>query len=245
VSDTNELDRLRADLEAIGRYFDDKRIFAPVNLMYDIKDRIAKLEAEAADPWADAKRWVDEEFQHFGAQHCVAGYVRHLEAENAKQAARIAELGRTAQEWGRAGNHRSESSLIVPDDLRTRIDVYEERIAELEARPVPPLDAKRVLSTASIIARKWGRDESFIEECEFLAAFDEHGMEIPYEVVGFPNLPPVKAFRPVPPLDPKRVIATACKVIAAIGDKFLAACLMQRFKAGDAGIYPLAGDETT
>jgi hypothetical protein len=50
--------------------------------------------------------------------------------------------------------------------------------------------------------------------------------------------------RPVPPLDPKRVIATACKVIAKT-EPYYAGIIMQMCQAGDAGIYPLAGDEPT
>jgi hypothetical protein len=130
----NELDRLRAEKKALdclmGRHLGSTPLAA---IHADVGTRIERLEAEAADPWADAKRWVDEEFQHFGAQHCAARYVRHLEAENAKQAAKIAEL-----------EHSYQCEVVDGGAVR---DQLKARIAELEARPVPPLDPKRVAKT--------------------------------------------------------------------------------------------------
>ena len=108
MSDTNELDRLRADLEAIERHkLRSLGLCSVDRIIEKIESRIATLEAEA-NPWREAQDWVLAEFVHLGGPAPVARYVQHLEADNAAKAARI---------------------------------------AELEARPVPPLDPKRLYAT--------------------------------------------------------------------------------------------------
>jgi BMFP domain-containing protein YqiC len=107
-----ELEQLRADLEVLDKY---SGTFEPEK---HLRDRIAQLEAEQADPWREAKAVVGEWIDGFNSdtRHGqVARHVRHLESENERLAARV---------------------------------------AELEARPVPPLDPRRVYMTARNMVHK-------------------------------------------------------------------------------------------
>jgi hypothetical protein len=61
------------------------------------------------------------------------------------------------------------------------------------------------------------------------------------EIAGLRRIIAELEARPIPPLDPKQVVATACKVIAKENLGW-ASVLMGYFKTGDAGIYPLAGE---
>lgn len=107
---SDELTQLRAMLKKLDEY---PGMSPVVHAKACIQQDIAKLEKAEADPWADEKHAVQMieagSYVTLKYQQHLARYVRHLEAENVKQAARI---------------------------------------AELEARPIPPLDPKRVIATA-------------------------------------------------------------------------------------------------
>ena len=234
MSDTNELDRLRADLEAIERHELRSLGLCSVDKVIEkIESRIAKLEAEAADPWADAKRivshWQDCPESNYGHTQVVVAYVDHLEADNAKQAAKIVALENDLKGETLAGQ-------IIRDDLKARI-------AELENLPEFNPGDYAMAKKALWHWRDEG-DELQKEIAEYvlflLAGISQRNRR---EMESQKRIAQLEA-RPVPPLDPKRVIATACKVIAK-DDPHAAGYLLQVMKAGDAGIYPLAGDEPT
>ena len=120
MSETNELERLRANLATVEAaqeiYLRDYRGCDHAAMVLVMKSRIAKLEAEA-DPWAEAKRVVNRWLHQPPTPDAenVARLVIHLESENAAKA---------------------------------------ERIAELEARPIPPLNPKTVIATACKVIAK-------------------------------------------------------------------------------------------
>jgi hypothetical protein len=139
-----------------------------------------------ADPWRLAKEnvadWLKRE--HEWDRPMVAQYVRHLEADNAKQSARIAEQNEWLEEWDKVAwkilpgfdappnpshvdkrveelkslvvefqqnveSERSEKNGLLIETALKRDEIAGLRriIAELESRPVPPLDPKRVYAT--------------------------------------------------------------------------------------------------
>jgi hypothetical protein len=229
----NELDRLRADLEVLERLWNSVH-FAGCAMDFDsiksvVRKKIAKLEAEAADPWADAKRivshWQDCPESNYGHTQVVVEYVRHLEAElESAKNCEIDENGHFVRDLSDAETYADENGHIVFPDDKAEAGLW--------------ADARRCLklwSKTNVPLLNW--QESFISLVRHLEAENARQAariaELEAEQGTFPAL------------EPKRVIATACKVIASMDDKFLADCLMQRFKAGDAGIYPLAGDELT
>lgn len=201
---TEELDRLRADHQVLIRH----GCFVRAKV---VENEIKRLEAEA-DPWRAAKNIVDgiekgkDCLRPAQVEH--ARYTRWLERqvesrdevngflvreaneeEAAKTAAeaRIAELKEELTEWNVVAadilpNHQGP----LPSHVNRRVKELQARIAELEARPVPPLDPKRVIATA----------------CKVIRESDTHSRE----------------------------------------KLMLAGCLMMEFKAGNAGIYPLAGE---
>ena len=117
-----ELERLKADMKTLQRCQEDfTRItgyesICTANVIREIECRIAKLEAEAADPWQDAKQTVHWWYELNPCREAtVAFYVRHLESEIAAKDARIAKL---------------ESSEVPPLDLAS---LYR-RLAAIEQR---------------------------------------------------------------------------------------------------------------
>jgi hypothetical protein len=286
VSDTNELDRLRADLEVLERYQRQYDMMAG-NAIIEAKNSIANLEAEAADPWADAKRivshWQDCPESNYGHTQVVVEYVHHLEADNAKLKAEIDTL--------KAEPHADENGYIVFPDDKAEANPWREaqnwvlaefvhlggpapaalyvqhleadnakqaaRIAEqnewleewdkvawkilpgFDAPPNPSHVDKRVEELKSLVVEFQQNAES--ERSEKNGLLIETALKRD-EIAGLRRIIAELESRPIPPLDPKRVIATACKVIAK-ENPHNAAYIMQLYQAGDAGIYPLAGDE--
>jgi small nuclear ribonucleoprotein (snRNP)-like protein len=114
----SELEQLRADLEVLDRYFNMYLADAKAIL----RDKIAKLEAEA-DPWRYEKNTVSdwERMPPSTQVEKVARYVRHLEADNAAKAERIARL-------------EYELQCEVVDGGAVR-DQLKARLAELEKEP--------------------------------------------------------------------------------------------------------------
>jgi len=216
VSDTNELDRMRADLEVLKRYNEagegvlDRAVAIAsdriIRLKADPTWRFARdtvgfmergsgvsaeyqigvaryvrhLEAELesaknceidengrfvrdlseseANPWAEAKDWVDSEYNHLGGGPSpVARYVRHIEAENAalREEVRLSHIERdehAAAVKARDRGIEQQKAQIAQLESGEKSDSLVIRglrmkIAELEAQPVPPLDPKRVYAT--------------------------------------------------------------------------------------------------
>jgi len=94
-----EIEQLKQDHAAIKAAVDVHKKYGqgtPSDTVDHIERRIARLEAEAADPWRDAKAaaiTVEKNMpltQYYEKQ--LARYVRHLESENSAKDARIAEL---------------------------------------------------------------------------------------------------------------------------------------------------------
>jgi hypothetical protein len=205
MSDTNELDRLRADLEVLKRYNEagegvlDRAVAIA-------RDRIIRLDADPI--WRFARDTV--RFMERGSgvsaeyQIGVARYVRHLEAE--LESAKNCEI----DENGHFVRDLSEAEADPWADVR--------RVANHWLHQPPTPDAVWVARLVLHLEADNAKQAARIAELEA---------------------------RPVPPLDPKRVIATACKIIAKGSGETTAAFLMQYYQAGDAGIYPLAGDELT
>ena len=98
MSDESELNRLRADLEAMGRvkglvYFGEDFKARFYEKHKAIRDKIAELEAEA-DPWREAKQFASAYRDPKGSsylQKLIAHY-DHLSAEVARLTERVAEL---------------------------------------------------------------------------------------------------------------------------------------------------------
>lgn len=219
MSDKNraeELKRLRADLEVLNRY-DDRPGKYIVRAIEKVEGEIKQIERDQADPWRDAKDWVKMDYVHRGGEHPVARYVRHLEADNAKLKA----------------ENESYKACQVDENGH-----WENDATETEADP-------------------WRRAKSAVEYFRGFAGHKqaEHDVVAYVDHLEAENAAKAKRIddlesRPVPPLDRKRVIATACKVIresAPLSKEKLmhAGCLMMEFKAGNAGIYPLEGEDAT
>ena len=90
---SDELERLRADLEVIERYLSYSVI---ENARYDIADKIKRI--ESPDPWRKAKNLIelwrnsaDNRYVSKGAKDAVS-YVDHLTAENERLTERVAKL---------------------------------------------------------------------------------------------------------------------------------------------------------
>lgn len=97
-----EIERLRADLEAMERLWETVRFGESAGDFHRIKskvrDKIAQLEAEAADPWREAKEFCNDYRGDKGRFGIAAGYIDHLTAENERLTKRVAELEAAASD---------------------------------------------------------------------------------------------------------------------------------------------------
>lgn len=157
---STELDRLRADLEVLDRY--GLEGFGWV--ANKIRDQIVRLEAEA-DPWRDVKADLEtwrKTTRHEGTKRHIAFY-DHLTDENAKLAARVAEL----------------------EDVKDVADMqplFEGPIAGLD----PILDPARVLATAAErVKQKCGQNASAKAVVYFLDGMSNDAK--PYRLKGDEN----------------------------------------------------------
>ena len=97
---SEEIEKLRADLKMLQEcqeiHVRRTMNYSPytAHAIQAIEDEIAKLEAEAADPWREAKTFLASMESKTATcwQRDLAHYVRHLEAENARLTSRVAEL---------------------------------------------------------------------------------------------------------------------------------------------------------
>lgn len=119
---SDELERLKADLEVFMRY--DQSIYMD-DIKRVLRDKIARLEAEAADPWREAKEAIPVHLESGGHRvKAVAQYAQHLTAKIEAQKKQIDYLHK---EYDNRGLQISE--LVAENDR------LEKRVAELEARP--------------------------------------------------------------------------------------------------------------
>lgn len=166
-----ELEQLRAELKSLESLMGRHLGGTPLAAIYaDVSNRVEKLEAEQADPWREAKTVVGEWIDgfNFNTRHGqVAYYARHLESENERLAARV---------------------------------------TELEARPVPPLDPRRVHKTAMVIKHTPGIDISGWPDTKPYPLAESENERLAARVAELEA-------RPVPPLDPKRVYMTARNMV--------------------------------
>jgi hypothetical protein len=244
VSDTNELDRLRAEIKAIDTVTDlcnGIRDFDPSGSLRNLRHakihQVAKLEAEA-DPWRLAKEnvadWIKRE--HEWDRPMVAQYVRHLEADNAAKDAAIARLVTEAE---KAEREVREMSQECQDRGKERDEALA-RIAELENQPeFNPGD----YATAKEALWHWRNngDELQKEIAEYvlflLAGISQRNRR---EMESQKRIAELEA-RPVPPLDPKRVIATACLYVSPFDEAFR--CWQRGYLSAGGGRANMTSDE--
>ena len=90
---SDELDRLRADLEVLRKFTEDGIEWDLAELIDVIETRVRKLEAEA-DPWREAREWIEkcrETTTDIKTKRQIA-FVDHLTAEVERLEKRVAEL---------------------------------------------------------------------------------------------------------------------------------------------------------
>jgi hypothetical protein len=243
VSDLEQLRTHLKTMEAIRETYDKNADFT--TLVNNIRDRIAKLEAEAADPWADAKKLIDVWERADGSIHSApkiaTAYVRHLEAElESAKNCEIDENGHFVREIAEAEAYADESGHIVFPDDKAGADPWREAKEDVEYA-IKHLDMRHIGDYIRHLEADNAKQAARIVALEN----DLKGETLAGQIIRDDlkaRIAELEA-RPVPPLDPKRVIATACKVIAKT-EPYYAGIIMQMCQAGDAGIYPLAGDET-
>lgn len=204
---SEELERLRADLEVLEQYAGDHIDIREAEKVVRIK--IARLEAKAADPWQEAKTLFDVWERAYGdplsAPKIASNYVNHLtaerdrlvndlaivsmseidtKAENARLAARVAELEGANTAWKEAASVWTVESEMV--DTPERLS---ERIADLcGVKPLadmqppfegpvvgldPILDPARVLLTAIgiLVGEKEFKASASISDVMFRSGF--------------------------------------------------------------------------
>jgi hypothetical protein len=152
----------------------------------------------------------------------VVEYVRHLEAElESAKNCEIDENGHFVRDLSVAEPHADEKGHIVFPDDKAGADPWTEAKGRIESERLKWMGKYRspVVAYVDHLEAENSAKAARISELEA-----EQGT--------------------FPPLDPKRVIATACRILAENSEMYAAAWIMQTFKAGDAGIYPLAVDET-
>jgi hypothetical protein len=147
-----ELDQLQDDVRCLMRARDlcnGGGAFEEISERIDeAKARIAVLEAEQADPWRAPKALfrIWERFRDRVTPQTLLGvldYVRHIETLNADRERAIVRL---TDELERAKREKAFLQEEAKDRAKER-DEAEARVKELEARPVPPLDKRRVMAT--------------------------------------------------------------------------------------------------
>lgn len=138
MSDSEELKRLRADLESVNgirvRYQSDIRL---EEIRNDLFDKIAKLEA-AADPWRDAREAILLHMESGGHKvKEVARYARHLEDEGVGQQMKIAGLqDENARLTARVAELESACDPEDDEDLASYNAPPKKIIGKVEIKPI-------------------------------------------------------------------------------------------------------------
>lgn len=184
---SNELDQLRADLATIKAameiYDRDYKGTDNFALIGVIEAKIARLEAEQADPWRDVMDHLEvarsgRGISSIGLNRLVA-YYDHLTAENARMTARVAELEAFQAKWC--------DSFDLTDSDRKRMAA----LIQAESQPGPDdpiLDPARVMATA----KRWLTDSEVQNHGHIGFLIDTHcrhtiGDAKPYRLKGGEN----------------------------------------------------------
>lgn len=225
---TTELERLRADLEVLDRY-------GLSGYAWTVKKKIARLEADQADPWRD----VHEHFRIAKSGNGfssisykrITEYFDHLTAENERLAARVAELERNYD----LANSTIKTATERLNEEKAEKERLAARVAELEAEPeFTPVVLKRadeisvgdVILAGERIRTVTDIDSSHkthrIIKCDGLMERFYHSdlvAVLPQPLVEAKTLAdmqppfegPIVGLEPI--LDPARVLATAAEVV--------------------------------
>ena len=120
---SNELERLRADLEVLRKFTEDGIEWDLAELIDVIETRVRKLEA-GADPWREAKRLVEKYRGSEFETGKIVAYCDHLTAENADIKAKYDLANSTTRiATDRLNEVKAENARL------------EKRVAELEKEP--------------------------------------------------------------------------------------------------------------
>lgn len=140
--------QLREDLKVFERYAEMNPSLH--SHCYDLALKIAALEAEAADPWREAKRDIEESRSStFEKCQRFISYVDHLTAENARLEKRVAELeAEDATDVADAEAALAKGEFVPFEDMQPPFEGPDESFE-------PVLDPSRVLATAETMG--WGR----------------------------------------------------------------------------------------
>ena len=272
---SDELEQLKDDLAKLleaAKIYDARYKGADWKAVLGIiEPRIARLEAEA-DPWRDVKADLEtwrKTTRHEGTRRHIAFY-DHLTAENAKLAARVAELEAEAKAEDDADVADAES---VISDPKTRYTNWEEAARAAWAKNVafrPPFEGPIVGLDPILDPAKPGEDRTVFDSAscdrliawfgaledtrrEFLEAhdyklakaiYDSCGRTVPGSVLKGCGLTDAHAAKPRdddPILDPARVLATAANIMSNRGFYSTANTILRQSK--DAKPYRLKGDE--
>lgn len=127
----SEIEQLREELKVLEKYDGEWKAESPVEW---VKRKIRHLEAEAADPWWDAKEAITLHIEHGGNKvKSVAQYASHLAAEVDRLEKRVKDL-------------EAEQFRLDPETGTLVVD---------HAGPI--LDPARVLATAAEIFDQKGQ----------------------------------------------------------------------------------------
>jgi hypothetical protein len=242
---SSELERLRADLATIKAaqeiYKRDYPGCDAQAMIGIIEKRIARLEAEQADPWREAKEAIERyrglDSKHWGLSKTVAEYVDYLTADRDRLAARVADLERQNHNY-KAQVGRLQASALAKhvQDVYVECDKLAARVAELENESEPAkVDLRRAEEVKVgdvILAGGYTQTVTNIEpettqriiKCDGWMAWFRNKELV--AVVNGDDIPddPIQ-------LNPDRTIATAAKILARDNPE-LAGALMQAYGKG-------------
>ncbi len=202
MSDSEELKRLRADLEVLERYNGCGYNIFINDAVKETKEKIAEAEA---DPWNKGKKFAETYRNSPSDRGDAAHYIDHLDAENARLTARVAELEKEPE--------FTPAVLKRADEVATG-DIV---LAGGTIRAVTMIDAdhsnhpnKRIIKCDGWMAWLDNHDLIAVLHKPLVEAKPIADMPPPFE-------DPIVGFDPV--LEPNRVLATAVEILKMIRDK--------------------------
>lgn len=222
---TTELERLRADLEVLERYAEGpRRVYTTKDAVFCIREDIARLETEQADPWREAKLFITETTSECDTA-LLRGYVDHLTAENAD----LKHKYDLANSTIKTATERLAEEKAEKERLAKRVEELEAKIKAEDDADIA--DAQAALSKYMEDECKAGYAKSEKALAEMVQMNQDMGL---YEAAGTPMVddgdvpnswPPGKPLPDMQPpfegpivglepiLDPSRVLATAAEVV--------------------------------
>ena len=199
MSNESELARLRADRKIMARY---ARMFQDThNKTIEALDaEITKLEAEA-DPWNKGKKFAETYRNSPSDRGDAAHYIDHLDAENARLTARVAELEKepefTPAVLKRADEVATGDIVLAGGTIRT-VTMIDADHSNHSNHP-----NKRIIKCDGWMAWLDNHDLIAVLHKPLVEAKPIADMQPPFEG-------PIEGFEPV--LDPARVLATAVEL---------------------------------